>query len=47
MELNARGALATRPLPDGRVLDLLPLTFGRARVTVSRDAREVVYEDGW
>lgn len=38
-------ALAQRTLPDGRIIAALPLTFGRARVTIGRD--EMTYEDGW
>jgi hypothetical protein len=36
-----------RELPDGRVLDVYPLTFGRARLVVSADAGAQVYDDGW
>ncbi len=36
---------ARRTLPDGRLLFVVPLTFGRARLTVGRD--EYTYDDGW
>lgn len=38
-------AYAQRTLPDGRVLAAIPLTYGRARVTIGHD--EMTYEDGW
>lgn len=34
-----------RQLPDGRLLFVIPLTFGRARLTVGRD--DLTYDDGW
>lgn len=34
-----------RTLPDGRILIVNPLTFGRARLTVGRDY--LGYDDGW
>ncbi len=37
--------IARRTLPDGRLLFVVPLTFGRARLTVGRD--ESTYDDGW
>jgi hypothetical protein len=37
--------LARRELPDGRLLFVVPLTFGRARLTVGRG--EDTYDDGW
>lgn len=36
-----------RVLPDGRWLVVIPLTFGRARLTVSRHVHEDGYYDGW
>jgi hypothetical protein len=45
--MNARGAYLTWPLPDGRVADVIPLTFGRARIVVSATLTSVVYDDGW
>ena len=47
MKLNARGALCTRILPSGRVLDVLPLVFGRARLLVSQDLETLCAEDVW
>jgi hypothetical protein len=34
-----------RTLPDGRLLFVVPLTYGRARLTIGGD--EHWYEDGW
>ena len=45
--LNARGAYLTRTLEDGRVLDVVPLTFQRARLTISQSMDAGGYEDGW
>jgi hypothetical protein len=45
--LNDRLAYLTRVLDDGRVIDVVPLTFGRARVTISRTLAAMVYDDGW
>ena len=41
------GALASRALPDGRVLDVIPLTFGRARLGISRDLDTQAFTDQW
>ncbi len=38
--LNPRGAYLTRQLPDGRVLDVIPLLFGRARLLLSRSLHD-------
>lgn len=32
-------------LPDGRVVTVMPLTFGRARITIGPDER--TYDDSW
>ena len=48
-ELNDRDAWLSRQLPDGRWLDVQPLTLGRAaRIVVSRGAG-LFYDmlDGW
>ena len=38
----------TRVLPDGRVLEVIPLTFGRGRLCVSRPEEVgAFYSDGW
>lgn len=37
--------LATRELPDGRLLTVIPLTLGRARLTIGRGW--VTYDDSW
>ncbi len=34
-----------RELPDGRILGITPLTFGRARITIGLDKE--TYEDGY
>lgn len=36
-----------RTLPDGRVLDVVPLTFGRARLLLSADGATVFVDDCW
>jgi len=38
----------TKILTDGRALQVIPLTFGRSRIIISR-ATEIgmTYEDGW
>lgn len=39
---------ACRDLPDGRHLCVMPLTFGRARLVISKtSSHEGSYEDGW
>jgi hypothetical protein len=37
----------TRVLADGRALDVLPLTFGRARLVVSPYPGCPWWDDGW
>lgn len=44
---NERHALASRELPDGRMLDLWLLTFGRVRLTVSQTREDDGYLEGW
>lgn len=39
--------LADRKLPDGRWLTVIPLTFGRARLTVGPHPVKGYYDDGW
>jgi hypothetical protein len=39
------GVLAQRDLPDGRILSVQPLTYGRARLCVGRDT--LTYDDGY
>jgi hypothetical protein len=46
-ELNDRDALLTRVLDDGRVVDVFPLTFGRARITISAGVTATDWTDGW
>jgi hypothetical protein len=45
--LNERGSYRTRFVEDGRVIDLVPLTFGRARLIVSPSVTASVWTDGW
>ena len=45
--LNQRGAYTTRVLEDGRVVDVVPLTFGRARIIVSPSLDSMTWSDGW
>jgi hypothetical protein len=47
MNTNSRDAYFTRQLPDGRVIDVIPLTYGRARLHISENERILVYQDGW
>lgn len=42
---NEHGFLASRSLPDGRLLAVVPLTYGRARLTVGRSV--ATYDDSW
>ncbi len=37
----------SRRLPDGRVLRVFPLTFGRARLGVSRAEGLYTFDDVW
>jgi hypothetical protein len=39
------GCLMQRQLPDGRILALMPLFEGRARITVGVD--QFGYDEGW
>lgn len=47
MPLNDRESLLTRELPDGRVLDLVPLVGGRVRLTLSASFDDDGYLEGW
>lgn len=47
MAISRDGYLATKVLPDGRVLDAVPLTFGRARLLVSDSVDDFEVRDGW
>lgn len=38
--------LASRALGDGRILIVLPLTFGRARLHIGPE-NEPFFDDGW
>lgn len=37
----------TRELPDGRVLSVLPMTFGKGRLCVQAHVFSLCYEDVW
>jgi hypothetical protein len=45
--LNERGAYWTKVLDDGRVIDVIPLTFGRARLLLSESVDAPFMTDGW
>lgn len=45
--MNEREAYYTRVLPDGRVIDVVPLTLGRARIMVSPSIDSFGWNDGW
>jgi hypothetical protein len=45
--LNERGAYLTRILEDGRVIDVVPLSFQRARITISADIEARAWDDGF
>lgn len=47
IDSKPRGSYISFELPDGRVIDVLPLTLGRARVTVSHNQGSLTWEDGW
>lgn len=38
-----------RVLPDGRTLEMIPLTFGRGRLCLTRNPEHVglFFDDGW
>lgn len=36
-----------RVLPDGRVLDVWPLTFGRSRLHIGPEVDGMFYDDSW
>jgi hypothetical protein len=38
---------ASRTLPDGRHLSVIPLTFGRARLCLAPSPEAMVYDDAW
>ncbi len=40
-------SLYRRELADGRVIDIVPLTFNRARLCVSANAVTEFFDDGW
>lgn len=42
--LNDRGAFYSRTLPDGRVIDVIPILFGQARLCISSDAKVQWYD---
>jgi hypothetical protein len=45
--LNDRQSYITLTLADGRVIDVFPLTFGRARIGISQDATVQAFDDLW
>lgn len=38
---------AYKTLPDGRIVEVYPLTFGRARLGIRRSETEMWYLDEW
>lgn len=38
---------AARALPNGRWGEVVPLTFGRARLVVARTREWMLYDDAW
>jgi len=41
-------AARTRVLPDGRIAEIIPLTYGRARLVVTTvEDYGYTYDDGW
>lgn len=44
---DENGFYARKDFEDGRYAALVPLTFGRARITVSRAGDEYGYYDSW
>lgn len=44
--MNDPDRLYRRHLPDGRLIDVNPLTFGRARICIGPGDRPV-YDDAW
>jgi len=45
--LNKRHAYLTRKLANGQILDVIHLTFGRARITVSESLDDFGTVDEW
>ena len=47
--MNKEIHIAARKLPDGRLVIIYPLTFGRARLTVSTEQSVELscYDDAW
>ena len=39
--------LFSRVLPDGRTADVIPLTYGRARIVVGKEPERFGYDDAW
>ena len=47
MQLDELGNYATRQLPDGRVLSVFPLTYGRARLGVGSPFNPLIFDDSF
>lgn len=45
--MDAWAAFPRRELPDGRMLAVIPLTLGRARLVLTPSATAFRYDDGW
>jgi hypothetical protein len=39
--------IARKDLPAGRYLEVIPLTFGRARLIIGRVEDKISYDDSW
>jgi hypothetical protein len=44
LEVDEEGFYMRRSLPDGRIVSVMPLTFGRARIGIGDDN---VFHDVW
>jgi len=47
MLIDRSDYLLTRLLPDGGVLDVVPLMFGRARIIISASIEDPSWFAGW
>lgn len=45
--IDRSGYYLTRILSDGRVIDVVPLLFGRARIIISASLEDYGWTDGW
>ena len=45
MQLDKQGNYATRQLPDGRMLYVFPLTYGRARLGIGSTYDSLIFDN--